>query len=490
MFVPNSFVDGSAGNTPITAATLNNLELGLVDADITNPASAAAVALAANYARPSIQLRPLMSALTAGQSAAFGWHGDSTGASDGTNPAIRCTPENFARQLAAKFPSYHVLMRSWNASQERFDAPVVLQSATAGQAYAQFNGRSSRYPSKLFTSSTVDVRAKVDLTGTAGGIIACQIEGSGATYNTQRVFAFQLDTNRFLQIFGSYDGTQQSPASSSVALPLNYIGWVRGSVETVIGTSTAGSVAFRFWTSADGITWTQLGATQGPYAGTRPALWQSTQADFEIGGSGWQPNGSPIIAKIYEVEIRDGLDGPLIAPALPQLWERYPDASTTFGGAPTLYVINASASGTVIAYHVDTVRGPKMTPNYGQSVEFFNDSHNEGGVSGPKNWLPQYLAWVNLVLGRVSLASVVAVLQNPHTAAWTNETAYGLSHPLRLAELSAYAPKQGWGTLDLYSAFLADPRGLGVLIGSDGLHPTQTGYLLAGLTAGKLAGLP
>ena len=50
MFVPNSFTDGSAGGTPITAATLNNLENGLVAADITNPASAAAVALAAGYA--------------------------------------------------------------------------------------------------------------------------------------------------------------------------------------------------------------------------------------------------------------------------------------------------------------------------------------------------------------------------------------------------------------------------------------------------------
>ena len=47
MFVPNSFSDGVAGGTPITAATLNNLENGLVAADITNPASAAAVALVA-----------------------------------------------------------------------------------------------------------------------------------------------------------------------------------------------------------------------------------------------------------------------------------------------------------------------------------------------------------------------------------------------------------------------------------------------------------
>ena len=50
MFVPNSFTDGVAGGTPITAATLNNLEQGLVAADVTNPASAAAILLASTYA--------------------------------------------------------------------------------------------------------------------------------------------------------------------------------------------------------------------------------------------------------------------------------------------------------------------------------------------------------------------------------------------------------------------------------------------------------
>ena len=49
-FVANSFVDGAAGNTPITAASLNNLEQGVLAADITNPASAAGVLLASQMA--------------------------------------------------------------------------------------------------------------------------------------------------------------------------------------------------------------------------------------------------------------------------------------------------------------------------------------------------------------------------------------------------------------------------------------------------------
>ena len=48
-FVANSFTDGPAGGTPITAATLNNLEQGVLAADITTPGSAAAVSLAAQF---------------------------------------------------------------------------------------------------------------------------------------------------------------------------------------------------------------------------------------------------------------------------------------------------------------------------------------------------------------------------------------------------------------------------------------------------------
>ena len=50
-FVPNSFTDGAAGGTPITAATLNNLEQGIVQADITNSSSAASISANARFAK-------------------------------------------------------------------------------------------------------------------------------------------------------------------------------------------------------------------------------------------------------------------------------------------------------------------------------------------------------------------------------------------------------------------------------------------------------
>ena len=46
-FIADLFADGVAGGTPLTAAKLNNLEQGELNADVTNPASAAAIAIRA-----------------------------------------------------------------------------------------------------------------------------------------------------------------------------------------------------------------------------------------------------------------------------------------------------------------------------------------------------------------------------------------------------------------------------------------------------------
>lgn len=48
-YVPNTFADGPQGNTPITAAKLNNLEAGVVADDGTNPLSAEGIADRANW---------------------------------------------------------------------------------------------------------------------------------------------------------------------------------------------------------------------------------------------------------------------------------------------------------------------------------------------------------------------------------------------------------------------------------------------------------
>jgi hypothetical protein len=219
------------------------------------------------------------------------------------------------------------------------------------------------------------------------------------------------------------------------------------------------------------------------------ALYDAGTGFFELGADNWQPSGDPANGRIYEAQIRDGVDGPTIAPCLPELWEQYGDGSVTFGGAPTLYLVNTSISGSRMTAHSSAAQVALETPNYGQQIQVFNDSHNETNASGPAGWISPYQAWVAAFQARLPLTKPVAVLQNPHTNAWVNEAAYGQAHPVRLDELRALANAQNWGIVDLFGAFTNDGRGPTQLIQSDGLHPTQTGYDLAARVVARQVGL-
>jgi hypothetical protein len=411
----------------------------------------------------------------------FGWHGDSTGDSTGADPADIRTPTRLAELIGEAYPNYHVLSRHWNTVTETFDQPVVLQAAPAGQAFTRFNGRSARFVPSLFITGNMDLRAKVDIPNTATGAdqtLAAQVSRDGTPWGTAFVFRWQLMASGKVRLAISYDGGSWDTFESSIVMPSAFAGWMRVTLQ-ITPSGTDGNITCRFWTSTDGGTWTEFGA-MGSYGGPRSPLFASTNSDFEIGGYAWQPASDPLHGKVYEVEIRDGIDGPLLAPALPHLWERFADPTTTYGGAPTLYLVNASAGGTDLAYQRNAARLKKMTPNYGQVVTYFNDSHNEAGSSGAITWLPPYKAWVEAVQARLPLTAAIAVGQNPHTPAWANESSYGISHVFRISELATYSGRQGWGFLDLFSAFLNDPAGINALVGGDGLHPTQAGYALAG----------
>jgi len=121
-----------------------------------------------------------------------------------------------------------------------------------------------------------------------------------------------------------------------------------------------------------------------------------------------------------------------------------------------------------------------MTPDYGQELVFFNTSHNDGEAS-PGKWTTPYKAWVTAVLARLVLASPALVGQNPHDPTrWGAVSRQGDAYRARFRQVAALAARQGWGFLDLYQAFLDDPRGLQVLVSQDGLHPYPAGYILGG----------
>jgi hypothetical protein len=442
----------------------------------------------------------LRSALDAGRPACLMWIGDSTGDSDGTVSTDLRTPTRLARILGTAYPQYHVLSRTLKTDGTGYGPTVVLQAAAAGRRFAHFGGsrslrwRPSDYTTTRFTSGDVDLRVlyKPDGAWASGDtrILAARrrMDVDGMTSSsTLEQFRFMVEGSGTMRFDWSTNGTgidkQNIRSTVPITLPTDSPVWLR-----VTLSFASGSFTEHFYTSTDGQSWTELGTQIGPFASS--PMFDAYQGFFEIGTEGWQPGVGSALGNIYEVEIRDGIEGPTVAPVLPELWERYGDTSAaTFGGAPTLILLNASRSGTALSYHTASPRLSIETANYGQQAVVFNDSHNETAMSGPVGWVSPYRAWVTAVLARLPLAAPVVVLQNPHTSAWANEASYGYSHKLRLDELRQLAGAQRWGVVDLFEAFTNDPRGLGILIQSDGLHPTQDGYALAAQVAARAVGV-
>jgi hypothetical protein len=443
-------------------------------------------------------------ALDAGETFAIGCSGDSTGDDDGSASLATSFAgggvlwfERAMKKIAAAYPNYHVMSKHWNGSTEVFDPWVTLQAQVAGPFAVNFAGRSLRYTKPdgtgpKFATNVIDISARIaptTWTPAAEQIIVGQMIGT-RTYGTDNTFWFSIKPTGVLSLrWYGVDGTalaQNLDSTVAVAGTAGQFLNVRVTLEVIVGTSET----IKFYTHDDTTsTWTQLGSTIS-YTGSVVAINPNTTAALEIGGVGWQPAGSPFAGRVSEVSIRDSLQGGTVAPSSLARWERYPDASTTYSGAPTLYVINSSRAGSAMTYHTDTVRLPKLSPDYGELIRYFNDSHNETGNQGAFNWTVPYVAWVTAMTARLTQAKPCAVLQNPHNTTWANEVAYGQDHKTRIAQLAALAVQNNWGALDAYDAFLKDGRTLSVLISADGLHPeTTTGMELWASTAVRMIGI-
>lgn len=486
-----------SGATRLTKELVDDITKGIEDAHEELDGRLSETALNGTYAAPIDAVHPafrsIRSALDSGRSAAIQWIGDSTGDWDGVG--TETTPIRMMRKLAAAYPAHRVVVRNWNPTINDYGAPVVLQEA-AGRRGAVITNRSLRYWESVppqFVTANVDVRGHVTPTtltpAGAGTVVGRSRKSVGGVSSNDLQFELFWTSEGRLAWHHSVDGaafisdrvsTVPIPATAGVPIHLRAL---------YVYTAGTGFVV-TFYTSSDGVTWTQLGAPIAGGNSSSATLWPSVAGSFfEIGARGWQPAANAFAGTIHGVEIRDGAQGPLLAPSNPELWQRYTDAATTFTGSPTLTLYNASRSGTDMTYHLDAVRQARQCSDYGQSLVIFNDSHNEVGKSGPVEWIDPYVAWVAAVRAKLPRAAVAVVAQNPHTSAWANEAAYGYSHLQRLDEVRSLAASKGWGLIDLLSAMRNDPRGLASIISADGLHPNADGYDLGGAVAAREFGI-
>lgn len=381
--------------------------------------------------------------------------GDSTG--DETTEWVY----NTAQYLAAQYPAYTVKYRLWDDTSQDYLAPVVLQTGPQGEMYASFPAKSLSIAAAQVThiGGDIDLRADValdDWTPASNQTIMARYGSAG-----NRAWRWYVGSTGAMTFEWSTDGTALiAKSSTNPGFVDGSRNWVRVTLDVDNGAS---GNDVKFYTSSDGATWNQLGSTIT--TGSTTSIFNPSSQAWEMGARG--TNGERMSGKVYEVGIRNGLNGPTCNPRFPDAWTRPDDTSATFTGSPTLYIVNASKSGAGISYLNDSTRLPLMCPDYSQVACFLNSSHNEAWTTGPAlNSL--WSAWITAVKARLPFAALVAMTQNPRYSPASNIREMNIRH----GQIAAIARQNGIGVIDTFKAFVADPRG-SALIATDGIHPTH-----------------
>jgi hypothetical protein len=186
---------------------------------------------------------------------------------------------------------------------------VDAVDAQLGGGYLYLPGVSSNYASApdssaLDITGDIDLRCKVALDAWVPAAFTVLIAKLGASGNRSYRLAVNMDGT--INAYCTSDGNTTIEANSTVVPTIanGAIKWIRAVIDVNNGASGRD---FIFYTSDDGITWTQLGTTV-TQAGTI-SIFNSTTA-LEIGS---QVSGSaPAKGKFYRAQVLNGIGGTVV----------------------------------------------------------------------------------------------------------------------------------------------------------------------------------
>ena len=456
---------------------------GHVNTEVTTPGSATAVAVSASI---SAQVAPVSAkvmgraraadgifaavseSLNSGRSACMQLQGDSTGNADYEWFRL------ITNWLGSQHSTAHVKYKVWNDTSQAYDAWTTVQAGASGERHALFVptwARSHYVPQAAIPhiGGDIDVRARVSLDNWAAGATQTLV----ARYGSAGFHAWKMEitTGNLLNFAWSTDGTTDitKVSSTAPAFTAGQEGWVRCTLDVDNG---LGGYSWKGYTSTDGVTWTEIGSSVTTSGGAT-SIFDAPQ-EYEIGARG--QTGGNIEGKIYEVQIRDGVGGKIVSPQPIDAW--VPRAASgsyvpgTFGGSPTLYVLNGSHPGAAYTYFSDATRHPKMVHPYAGSLAFQSCSHNDSENIGHL-YLASRKTWLDLTDARAAGSQVVLVTQNPEVAPIS---AHSIAcHARRRNLLMAWGARNGLAVIDTYKAFQDSAGGVAALLETDGIHPNATG---------------
>lgn len=247
-------------------------------------------------------------------------------------------------------------MRNW-------EQPAIAGSGLLGKYGALpgsvGNGFSTPDSAAVSITGDIDIRVKVAMNDwtPAGFPQLVNKSPGGGNYSYQ----FDIVSDGSLRFVWSTDGT--SIVSTASTLPTGFVDgsthWVRATLD--VNYDGAGSPSIflvQFYTSEDGTTWTQLGANITGAGST--SIFNSAGA-LEVGAA-QSAIANNLAGRIHYAEIRNGIDGTVVAEFDPSDWS---SGTTWVSDTGETWTVNSSGSPSAgIAPIADaTVRGASQTGN-------------------------------------------------------------------------------------------------------------------------------
>lgn len=418
----------------------------------------------ASKGRESLMARSLMATLGEGQkSIVMYFVGDSTGNETTEYPAL------FATKLAEKFPTYNVKYKVYSPGINAYTAFSNLVANGAERHIAITPGKSTLELAKAeipITSPDLDIRIKIALDDWDEGTARIVMGRYGAAGTRSWYMGF--GASNYLQFYWSANGTDLiSKPFTNIPVAAYTDGepyWFRVTLDVDNG---AGKYTVKAYTSTDGITWTEKNTADGD--ATTSVFDHESQA-YELGGA---VTSTSVACKIYEVQMRNGIDGYNVCPQPIEAWHQTVADSLNggvVGGYPTIYLYNASVAGLTTTDAATAAFLGKTVPVSNNPFVIISLGHNDGKTEGTEYYalLDTLVSAIKVLLPR----SIIGILtQNPHTSTG----GYVLPHSKRREDQITYCFLNHLEVIDAYGDFIADPRGVAALLNVDGLHPNADG---------------
>ena len=450
--------DATNRDEAVSLGQVDSVAAGLVG----DPGSNLGAALSFTFAPPSA-FSGLRALLDRGLCGVLGVVGDSTGS--GPTRWVNL----LAQRLASRYPDATVLLRTFNSANLTWGRSVV--QAGAADRKVTFDGATatglvegSSGTSYSNVVGDLDLRARIAPTKWSGGAgaqtILAKYGGAG-----QRVYRWFLGNSGKLYFDWTSDGsTTQAALASSVATGFAdaTAAWVRVTFQPALDGNTVAT----FYTSTDGLTWTPLGTPQ-TRAGTT-ALFSTVTQPCEIAARS-QGQVELFAGSIYEVEIRNGIDGPLVCPTRPELWR--PANSNYNGvvsGSPVIDIWNGSWSGAGLSAQLVPNRSVLLPP-VGINCLVVSAGHNETTVT------PELFGALDTLINHARTANpgsgIAISTQNPKRSPVVG---WAIAGQARICSaMAGYAAQRGYTPIAVYEAFITSAMPLTDLVQADGTHPSD-----------------